>query len=162
MSGERVIIRDANLPEDEPALAGFVDALQRFEHDFEPDRRIDEKAGRDYLAVLLDGVRKNGGRIFVAEQDGRAVGWAVFMLQTAPVYVEEGERQGAIISELFIEEDQRGTGLGRRLMDVCTEEARARGISVLHIGVHARNARARKVYESAGFAPYMLSLRKYL
>lgn len=160
MSG--ALIRDARLPEDGPAFAGFIDALQRFEYDFEPDRRIDEAVGRDYLAVLLGRVERCGGRIFVAEHAGRPVGWAVFVVEDAPVYVVEDERKVGFICELFVAEGQRGTGLGRRLMEACAEEARKRGLKVLRIGVHAKNDRARKVYGDAGFAPYTIEMRRYL
>lgn len=156
------LIRDARLPEDAAVFAGFIDALQRFEYDFEPDRRIDEAAGRDYLAVLLGRLEKNGGRIFVAEHDGRPVGWAVFVVEETPLYVIEDERRVGFISELYLERNQRGTGLGRRLMEACAEEARSRGLKVLRIGVHAKNVRARKVYGDAGFEPYSIEMRKYL
>jgi len=160
VSGCRV--RDARLPGDEPAFAGFIDALQSFEHEFEPDRRVDEEAGRDYLAVLLARAAQQKGRIFVAELDGRAVGWAVFVEDTAPLYVIEDERRTGWVSELFVEEGARGTGLGRALLAACEKEAGERGIKALMIGVHARNERARKVYADAGFGPYIQHLKKRL
>jgi GNAT superfamily N-acetyltransferase len=155
-------IRDARLPEDELAFAGFIDALQLHEHAFEPDRRIDAQAGRDYLAVLLKRVLEQKGRIFVAEMDGRAVGWAVFVEDSAPLYVIAEERRTGWISELFLDEAARGTGLGRALLAACEREASERGINVLMIGVHANNTRARKVYADAGFGPYILRLKKRL
>jgi GNAT superfamily N-acetyltransferase len=162
MSGQDIVIRDARLPDDEPAFAGFIDALQRFEHDFEPDRRIDEAVGRDYLAILLARVEKNDGRIFVAEQDNRPIGWVVFVVEDAPIYVVEEERRCGFVCELYVEEEWRGVGLGRRLVEACAEETRARGLKVLRIGVVARNERARKAYAAMGFEPYMLELRQYL
>lgn len=67
-------IRDARLPDDEAAMVRFIDALQRFEHAFEYDRRIDPNAGAEYLPVLLKRARENDGRIFIAESVGRAIG----------------------------------------------------------------------------------------
>jgi GNAT superfamily N-acetyltransferase len=157
-----VSIRDGRLPEDETDFARFIDELQAFEHAFEPDRRIDPRAGRDYLAVLLKRVAEQQGRIFVAEMNGRAVGWAVFVEDTASLYVIEPERRTGWISELYLEEAARGTGLGRALLAACEAEARDRGIKVLMIGVHALNDRARAVYGAAGFGPYTLQLRKPL
>lgn len=155
-------IREARPVEDRDLFIGFVDALQRFEHAFEPDRRIDARAGADYFPVLLRQVEENDGRIFVAERDGLAVGWAVFHCHEAKNFVVKEERRCGYVAELFVEEAARGRGIGRALIAACEDAARARGLKRLMIGVHAANARARRSYEAAGFSPYMLELRKYL
>lgn len=156
------VIRDARLPEEEPVFAGFIDALQRFEHAFEPDRRIDAAAGADYLAVLLKRADENEGRIFVAERAGEAVGWAVFVIDSQPNFVVEDERRCGWIAELFVAEQARGDGVGRALMAACEAHARDSGLKLLFIGVHAKNGRAERTYRAAGFSPYALHLRKYL
>ena len=56
----------------------------------------------------------------------------------------------------------RAAGAGRALIATCEDVARKMKLKSLMIGVLAKNARARKTYEAAGFAPYALELRKYL
>lgn len=45
----------------------------------------------------------------------------------------------------------RGLGLGRRLLDLCIEWARATGLHKVELDVWPHNRAARRLYESAGF-----------
>jgi aminoglycoside 3-N-acetyltransferase I len=155
-------IRDARWPEDEAAAIWFIDGLQRFEQKMEPNRRIDPQVGADYFAVLMKRVAENEGRVFVAEQNGASVGWAVFLIEDEPIYIVEKDRRAAYVAELFVWEKARGTGVGKALLGACEREAIARGVQVIMIGVLQKNARARAVYRAAGFAPYAEVLRKQL
>jgi GNAT superfamily N-acetyltransferase len=155
-------IRDARWPADEPAAVSFIDGLQRFEYGFEANRRIDPQVGAEYFRVLMKRVAENDGRVFIAEQDGAAVGWAVFLIEEQEVYVIAPERRTGYIAELFVHESARGSGVGKALIRACEAHARAIGLKVLMIGVLPKNERARAVYHAAGFAPYSEQLRKYL
>ncbi|HEY1963064.1 MAG TPA: GNAT family N-acetyltransferase [Rhizomicrobium sp.] len=155
-------IRDARWPEDEAATVSFIDGLQKFEYQFEPNRRIDPHVGADYFRELMKRVAENEGRVFVAEEDGAAVGWAVFLMEQQEVYVVESDRRTGYIAELFVDESARGTGVGKALIAACETHARAKGLNVLMIGVLPKNVRARAVYHAAGFSPYAEQLRKRL
>ena len=155
-------IRDARWPEDREAAAGFIDGLQRFEHDFEPNRRVDPLAGIEYLDVLLDAATKKEGIVRIAEADGRAVGWTVAYPEADSLFVVPEERRFVYIAELYVAEGLRGTGIGRALIAVCEDWARANGFRILKIGAHADNTRAAETYKRAGYAPYALQLRKYI
>jgi ribosomal protein S18 acetylase RimI-like enzyme len=100
--------------------------------------------------------------VFIAEQNGAAVGWAVFLIEHDAIYIVEDERRTGYIAELFVQESARGTGLGKALIRTCESHARASGLKVLMIGVLPKNARARAVYRAAGFTPYSEQLRKHL
>jgi GNAT superfamily N-acetyltransferase len=158
-----VLIRDARLPEEKPQLCAFIDALQRFEHPLEPDRRLDARVGEEYFDALVPHALARHGRILVAEMppDG-LVGWAVVHEDMNEIFVAERERLHGYVSELFVAEAARGAGVGRALLDACDDWARTRKLAVMMIGVLPGNARAARVYGQAGFAPYALRLRKYL
>ena len=155
-------IREGRGPEEHALYAGFIDALQAYEHVMEPDRRIDPCAGADYLPVLLKRVKELDGTIFVAEIDDRPVGWAVFHCDEGPNYLMPEERRSGLVAELYLEEAARGRGLGQALIHTCEERARALGLKRLLIGVLSANTRACTAYERAGFRPYTQELRKYL
>lgn len=155
-------IRDARFPGDEKACISFIDKLQLYEHAFEPNRRIDAKVGAEYFGVLQKRIAENEGRVFIAEQNGEPMGWAVFLIEEDPLYVIAEERRTGYIAELFVEEHARGTGVGRALIAACEAHARAKGIKVFMIGVIPANTRARSVYLAAGFRPAAEQLRKYL
>jgi GNAT superfamily N-acetyltransferase len=156
-------IRTAELPRERAVFAGFIMGLQHFEHAFEPNRRLDAAVAEDYLQPLLDKLAQTGGEIFVAEvASGAAAGWAVVQEAEDDIYVRAEERRFAYIAELFVVEAARGSGMGRALIAACMDWARSRGLGVIEIGVLAGNARARAVYESAGFAPHAMKLRQRL
>jgi GNAT superfamily N-acetyltransferase len=155
-----ITVRPARLPDDKPDILRFIDELQRFEAAFESDRRIDDAYPGDQFAALVK--QTENGVFLIAELDGSAVGWAAVYEHQAPAYVIEEERRCAVICEAYVEAAVRGQGAGRALLDACEAWARGRGITVLHIGHLAENARASAVYEKAGFAPYVLLRRKKL
>jgi GNAT superfamily N-acetyltransferase len=155
-------IRDIELPQDKDAAVSFILGLQLYEHDFEPDRRVDDTVAAEYYAELMARLEKNGGRAFVAEKNGRAIGWAVFIVEEDFIYIEQSERVYGYIAELYVEESARSLGVGRALIAACEDEARKRGFKRIKIGVLAGNGRAAEIYTSAGYAPYSAELRKYL
>jgi GNAT superfamily N-acetyltransferase len=158
MSG--VHIRDAIWPKDRAAAERFIDGLQRHEHRFEPNRRVDAAVAAEYFDVLLEGVARNAGIVRVAEADGRALGWAVGWPETDALYVVEAERRYFYISELYVEEGLRGKGIGRALIASCEDWARAQDIRIARIGVIHDNDGAAATYARAGYAPYAARLTK--
>ena len=59
----------------------------------------------------------------------------------------------AFVTEIFVRPGYRGTGEGRRLLDAITEAMRRGGASAIHLAVRRANRVARRLYETAGFAP---------
>jgi GNAT superfamily N-acetyltransferase len=155
-------IRDAQWPQDREAAKGFIDGSQRFEKAFEPNRRVDGAVAEAFIDELLGEMTKNAGIARIAQVEGRAVGWVVAWPETGAAFILEEERRSVFISELFVDEAVRGQGIGRALIAICEDWARARGIGILMIGVLARNDRAVGIYTQAGYAPYGMTLRKYI
>ncbi len=154
-------IRAARLPEDEPAILSFIWSLQTFENAFEPNRRLDP----DFVAEHWADVRRQAaerGALFIAEANGRAVGWAFVVEEAGDLFVRESERRYGFVAELFVEEAARGAGHGRALIAACEDWSRGRGMTVLIIGALTGNSKAAAIYQRDGFAPYNLFMRKYL
>ena len=154
-------IRLARLPDDEPAILSFIWGLQKFEHEFEPNRRLDPSFAAEHWPVMRARALERGD-IFIAEADGKPVGWALVLDEAGDIFVEAAERRHGFIAELFVEDSARGQGHGRALIAACEDWTRARGLNVLIINVLAGNDKAIAVYDRDGFAPYNLNLRKYL
>ena len=157
-----VLIREARLPDDEAACLLFIAGLQAYEHQFEPDRRIDPAVAEDYFVVLIKRVAEHQGRILIAEMGGVAIGWAVFVVEQNAIYVVEDERTYGYVAELFVNEEARGRGIGQELIAACEAQGRALGLKLMMIGVLAGNKRAASIYAQAGYSPYAAELRKYL
>ncbi|WHA40063.1 GNAT family N-acetyltransferase [Agrobacterium larrymoorei] len=78
--------------------------------------------------------------VVVAEIDGAPVGW--------------GARAGEpdYISDIWIDPDYQGRGIGRALVDHLIEKMRGSGIAIAKIATHARNVNAIRAYERCGFS----------
>jgi ribosomal protein S18 acetylase RimI-like enzyme len=156
-------IRDVRLPQDKAQLLEFILGSQQFEKSFEPNRRLDDDVAREYFESLCSEVSKKGGRILVAEDErGSLLGWAVALAAEDEIFVADAERRFAYLSELYVAEAARGAGIGQALIRACEAWARSAGYSSIRIGVLSGNTRADRIYRAAGYAPYALTLRKYL
>ena len=159
---DRCHIREARA-DDKPAILKFIFALQQHEGVIEPNRRLDQFVSEEHYTVLIPYVAAHNGKILVAEDKaGRVVGWAAVYEDGGDVFIRAEERAHGFLAELYVVEAERGAGVGRALITACEEWARGRGLVSLRIGLLARNASAARVYDKAGYAPYALTVRKYL
>lgn len=157
-----VCIRDADLSRDKPTLERFVLGSNTYEAQYESDRRLDANAGADYLPILIERVRRQQGRIFVAENAGALVGWTACYLEQHDAFVKDEERPFGYVAELFIDDAHRGLHIGRSLLKSCEDHFRALGVKSVLIGALAPNARAVNAYRAAGYADYAIEFRKRL
>ncbi|NOT40442.1 MAG: GNAT family N-acetyltransferase [Alphaproteobacteria bacterium] len=155
-------IRDADLGRDRPSLERFIVGSNTYEAQFESDRRLDAGAGADYLPLLVDSATNKRGRIFIAEEAGVPIGWAVCYVEQHEPFVKEEERPYGYVSELFVVETHRGRHVGRDLLNACEDHFRALGLKTVLIGALSPNARAVNAYRAAGYADYAINLRKVL
>jgi len=155
-------IRQARLPADEAAILSFINGLQDYEAAFEPNRRRDAGFALEHWRELQRRHAERHGTILIAEADGKPVGWAFAHDETGEVFVIETERHHGYLAELYVVPEARGKGFGRALIEGCEAWARARGHTLLAIGVLAKNPSAVRAYEGAGYAPYSVTLRRYL
>ena len=158
---DNMTIRAARLPDDEPAILSFILGLQKFEKDFEANRRLDPTFATEHWADVSSQAAARGA-LFIAESGGKAVGWAFVVEEPGDLFVEKRERRHGFVAELFVEAPARGQGHGRALIAACEDWTRLRGMTVLIVGVLTGNDKAAAVYQRDGFAPYNLFLRKYL
>src|SRR5215472_450979 len=119
---DQIRIRDVRLPEELPQIHEFILGAMRFEHAFEPNRRLDQPVAGEYFATLEDAVRSRGGKMLVAARGGEPLlGWAVVHLLEDDVYVIGSERAFAYLAELYVVELDRGKGIGRALITACED-----------------------------------------
>jgi ribosomal protein S18 acetylase RimI-like enzyme len=60
----------------------------------------------------------------------------------------------AFIDELYIAEEHRGRGIGRRAMRFAESAARERGVNAMHLEVSPDNQAALELYRRAGYADH--------
>lgn len=84
----------------------------------------------------------------VADLGGRIVG--CLQLTFIPGISHRGAWRGQVES-VRIGADQRGSGLGRRMMEWAMDQCRARGCRMVQLTTDKSRADARRFYESLGF-----------
>ena len=84
----------------------------------------------------------------VADHGGRVVG--CLQLTFIPGISHRGAWRGQVES-VRIGADQRGSGLGRRMMEWAMDQCRARGCRMVQLTTDKSRADARRFYESLGF-----------
>jgi GNAT superfamily N-acetyltransferase len=100
----------------------------------------------DAVEGRLERLRVVGDRVVVAELDGAVVGLA--HLQVTPAI--ERDRPAARLGALVVDEQQRGRGVGRALVEAVEAEARLRGCEVLYPTTAERRDDAHGFYERLG------------
>jgi len=127
-------------PTDAETIIEFVRGLAVFERE-QPER----------VHLTREAIHRDGfgpARVFealIAEQGGRAVGFALFF----PNYSTWEGSAGLYIEDLFVAEEARGTGAGRALLAACARIAHERGWPRLDLAVLDWNP-ARGFYEALG------------
>jgi GNAT superfamily N-acetyltransferase len=91
---------------------------------------------------LAEFAMQGGGRLWIAAKGDRVVG--------SIAMVDAADSQGQLRWFLVVPE-VRGTGLGRRLLELALDYARERGFARVFLWTFADLAAALKLYERAGF-----------
>jgi N-acetylglutamate synthase-like GNAT family acetyltransferase len=108
-------------------------------------RRIygDDSIGGDDPAHFFDEHLERVGpeNVWIAERDRRVVGFAGLIVE-AP----SSELEPVVVSE-----SQRGSGIGRALVETVVAEARTRGLRRVQVRPAARNAEALRFFHACGF-----------
>jgi GNAT superfamily N-acetyltransferase len=114
-----------------------LEAMQRRASLVWDDHRADLEAHPD--AIELPPEQLAGGHVFIAERQGRALGFGVVLPR------EDGQAE---LDGLFVEPDAWGLGVGRRLIEEAARLARSRGAAALHV---VGNSNAEGFYLACGF-----------
>jgi len=126
---------------DLPQLADLLAELFTLENDFKPER---EKQLRG-LRLILDNPEL--GRLFVLRDGARVLGMANALIT---VSTAEGARV-LLLEDVIVRREQRGNGLGRKLLEHVFDWAAAQGITRVTLLADMENAAALDFYRKLGF-----------
>ena len=148
--------------EDRVAVTVCIGELQDFERGLDARVLSGDAVAGWYLDHLLKTCKAQQGAIFVAEDAERVIGFAAVQSKVPNEDVDECDYDYALISDLGVNASHRGQGIGRSLIAACEAFAREKSARWLRIGALGRNATARGLYESCGFAERLVELEKPL
>jgi len=136
------------MPTDAPAIAEVrVNAWRATYRGMIPDSYLDAMKVED-SAALWDKVLSaapNTTSTFVAEADGRVVGFASGMLKPEAKLGFDAELTG-----IYVVRDAQGAGIGKRLVAAVAAAQRSHGATAMIVWVIAANKTARAFYEKLG------------
>ncbi len=110
--------------------------------------KLDEAYREAYLEWVRRCVEEQPRAVQVAERSGDLVGY-VFVLPASLSYIWDA----AVLNEIFVEADYRGTGVGDDLLEAALVVAREQSLPLdrIVLDVDRSNERAREFYERHGF-----------
>jgi len=119
-----------------------------------------ENFKKNYREVLKRDIHKvmklRDSAVFVAEIDGKIVGYALVLMSPQPrepleIYVWQKEAE---ITDLFVKKGYRDKGAGDKLFKAALEFSKKRGADVLELVASVKNKRAEKFYLREGMDLY--------
>ena len=119
-----------------------------------PPSVADERAKQQIEKVFRGGYLAEGHHVYVVENDGEEVGY--LWLGPHP----DGKPDAMWVFKVKVEPERRGQGNGRIAMLLAEEQARFLGASELGLNVVGFNHVARSLYDSLGYEPTSISMRK--
>jgi ribosomal protein S18 acetylase RimI-like enzyme len=144
------VIRAATPADYDQTCAVFAE-LHRFHYEALPHafRPIDGPALS--RADFLDWVTDPDGALFVAESEGRLLGLARCAVRTYEGWSGIVPRRVAHVPSLGVQQEARGTGIGRALMQRVHAWAQERGLAAVELDVWAFNEGALAFYGALGY-----------
>ncbi|PZO01151.1 MAG: hypothetical protein DCF30_08085 [Hyphomicrobiales bacterium] len=150
------------LESDREAVLGLLAELNDHEATLSDDRATGPDAA---VACLEDDAAKaaeQGGAQFVAQMDGRAIGYLALRLGRTGPFVHDHLRDHVYIENIVVAVAQRGTGIAQLLLARAELFAREAGRKVLQLGVLTGNDIALAAYRRAGFKGLALEMSKVI
>ena len=125
-------------------LASLMRFMQEF-HEFDHIEPFDEAPAKRAMEKVISDERV--GLVWLIKSFGEDVGYIVLTLH----YRLESRGTCANLDELFINEENRGRGIGRKAMDFLEKACQERGIATIQLEVKKDNPEAASLYEKVGF-----------
>jgi len=148
--------------DDADAIASLTAEIQQLHNEALPDifkTSSDKLFSREKLAMLL---HDTNSIVAVAESNGAVIGhiYAVIMQRAESDFKVANKYM--YIQQIGVRQDSRRRGIGRALIAFVEGRAPASAVTGLQLDYWAFNTRAQRFFESCGFAPSQVMMRKTL
>lgn len=147
-----VLIRSAGRKDRSAVERMSLDLLEEHRRTYGSDVIRGPATERHVKRNLRSHLRK--GAVLVAEKQGSTIG---FVLLSRARFVLRTSRPAGAITDIYVVPEERGQGVGTRLLRAGLDWLRDRGFQRVLLNVTAGNP-ARRLYERAGFRPFSESM----
>lgn len=116
--------------------------------------RIKPNCKKGYMTYMQEVVGARDKAVFIAEGDGRPIGFVMVQLSSrARIFVE---REHGLVVDLAVTKAVRRSGIGQRLFERAVRWCKSHGVKTLEVRVAASNPLATAFWRKMGFEPYMV------
>ena len=147
---------------DLPALGRLGALLMRVHHDFDRQRFLapGDDPARGYAWFLGEQMSHPDSVVFVAEQEGRVIGYVYAGVE--PLSWKELRDEAGFVHDLVVDPEARGAGAGSALLEAAVDWLRARGMPRVVLWTAERNAGAQRLFERSRFRRTMIEMTREL
>jgi len=131
------IVTDADLSDLLPLMRGYCEF-----YEVDPS----DEALLAMSRTLIADPEREGLQLIARADGGRAIGFATIFWTWSTLSAS----RIAVMNDLFVSEDARGSGAADELVEACAERCRQRGVTELDWQTAHDNLRAQKVYDRVG------------
>lgn len=153
------VIRPAR-EQDITRLGAMWDALYRHQHEHGMLLPLSGDAREKWEKGVRERLDSPVSRVFVAEQDGRLLGFLAAQVKRLPPMYDPGLGKLGVVSEIFVEEGARGRRIGDRLVGAALEWLENAGAGTVELQVVPDNPGGRRFWERHGWRVECLQLRR--
>lgn len=146
-------IRQAT-PDDASIIAQLNLHVQQVHADKKPDLYKQAVLSDDLIAFYEKRLRETTEVIYLAENDGQAVGYVHAIIRERPENFFAHIRRDIVVNEISVNPEYYGTGVADELMQIVIDLAHQHGINRIVLDVWDWNGRAKRFYEKQGFSTY--------
>jgi len=136
--------------------------LQDFEHALDPRLPTGSAIVDEYVPQMLMRCKDCQGKIFLAEVDGDIAGYVTVLTKVSSGELEDGDIEYGLVADLLVRRNHRGSGIGRKLLNVAESYARDQDVKWLRIAALSGNRPAVEMYNSMGFSKLFVEFEKNL
>lgn len=155
---DKVVIRPA-APADIDAVAHLWESLVEHHRALDGDLPPAAPNGAQrYARRLIDRLDDPMTRVLIAELDGRVVGYVLGVIVDLAPEMFAQEASG-FLADIYVEQDVRGQGVGRALVDDLSAWFRSHGLRYFEWHVAAHNDAGIAFWQAMGGRSVMLRMR---
>jgi ribosomal protein S18 acetylase RimI-like enzyme len=145
-------------PDDAPVLADLWHEMATFHAKHGPYWRIKPNCKKGYIAYMHEVGKSKDKAVFVAEDNGKPVGFVLAQLsKRARIFVQN---EHGLIVDLAVTKNYRRGGIGEKLFRHAIRWFKAKGVKTVEVRVSTANTVATDFWRNMGFEPYMTMNKK--
>lgn len=144
---------------DTPAIGHLWEKLVDYHRALNPDLpRAAPGGARLYARNLISRLHDTHTGVFVAEDDSHLIGYVLgVVVDLVPEMFEQ--EAGGFLADIYVEEEYRGRGVGRALVDALVDWFRQRGLSHFEWHVASSNEAGLAFWQALNGRALMIRMR---